>query len=67
MELEARENQIRNTDFKYKKFYQKEQPSNIIDIKEMKDYLKEVKEQLAKHYDHLAAQKKTSDVKNDEL
>ena len=67
MELEARENQIRNTDFKYKKFYQKEQPSNISDIKEMKDYLKEVKEQLGKHYDNLAAQKKASDVKNYEL
>lgn len=52
MELEARENQLRNVDFKYKKFYQKK---TMGEIREMKDYLKEVKDQIAHHYDHMAS------------
>lgn len=44
MELEARDNQLRNTEFKYKKFYQK----NVEDLHEMKDYLKEMQERVRK-------------------
>eukprot|EP00347_Sterkiella_histriomuscorum_P002945 403366190 len=49
LELETRENQLRNTNFKYKKFYQK----NVDDLHEMKDYLKEIQDRIRNHYDYL--------------
>ncbi|CDW75343.1 UNKNOWN [Stylonychia lemnae] len=52
-ELEARDNQLRNTNFKFKKFYQKD----VEELHEMKDYLREIQDKLSKHYEQLELQK----------